>query len=166
MSQTDMDDQADTRVDRPVVLVIQAPESQKYLEDNQVMEALYGENRPLRACTLAKDFPWELFIPQVDNDKTRLKLLDRFPSISVSEMPEFIQSDEFYMVVFQEIVVRSALEPEDIGNVRVIIAAQDFFMETGMPLMAVVKRYFPKASIFQAEYPGHGKPIRLFDSTS
>lgn len=164
MTQTDSSADVTANAGYTIALIINLPEAVKYLDGNNlILQAQYGQRLLRKMVQANRDVPvaWELLYPETDPDAHRklatLELLERFPDVPRAQLQEFLVSDRFYTAVLQEILIKCGLGEEFCHEVRVIIAETNLWEET-YPLREVCRRYFPNASLFAAEQPGHTQP--------
>lgn len=161
MSKTDTDDQVSPRV-APVVLIIGLPDAQTYLEENEVLEVLYG-CAPIRLSHTVMEIGEEFLTPEIMDDRVRLKLFDRFPDESKRSMAEFVYSDSFFSAYLHQVrfvFELGALEIET-ARVKAVVADRSLFTDSACTLVEFCERFLPEAALFSMEFPGHGKPERM-----
>lgn len=169
MSQTDPHEASGASVDAPIVLIIGLSDSQKYLEDNEVLQAVYDDMAPRRIeavlYNVGSDAPvqqrkWVMLYPWLDNSHRKLDLLELFPYINVLSLPGYLISEEFYRKVHDYIAEASGLEPNEFEKVRAIVGSNELFSEKA-PMREVMKRFFPNATALAASTRSGSKPKKL-----
>jgi hypothetical protein len=160
MSAKDEDKGNGAKVTSPGVLTISAPDAQQYLDDNEVLEALYGV-LPTRYTVRGDDVCWPMFYPfEIERKDWNYELLKRFPDVSLNAMPDFMKSDAFLNAMHEEILRHAGetgMTDEDAANVRVVIM-DDNLLWQGCLLLVVVRHFFPRAKLF-ATYDRLGRGV-------
>src|SRR5579862_3171723 len=122
MSQTDMAAPVSAKVTHPpVALMINCPDAQRYLHENEVLAALYGCS-PVRLEVKGNNVAWCLFDPTDENGIPRLELLVELPYVTLNGLPAFIKSEQFQAALYTEILSQVGMIDDYAVHVQAIIA--------------------------------------------
>lgn len=157
-------------VPRPIVLTINCPDKQRYLNrDNKMLVKLFGIQLVRINAVLGTEDRYHNFVPPPyaypDREDCLLSLLKRYPDKGVTALKEFLSSQEMVAWVRGELEdsVRrffsengvSVLGWED--DVRVVIIGQNL-LEEDSRLQTYLPVIFPQADFYRAvgfpEQPG------------